>query len=63
MHTILVVDDEAAIRTALDQILTYESYRVLTAPSGRAALEVLDGEKVDAQIGRASCRERVYSNV
>ncbi len=48
MHTILVVDDEAAIRTALDQILTYESYRVLTAPSGRAALEVLDGEKVDA---------------
>jgi len=48
VHTILVVDDEAAIRTALDQILSYESYRVLTAAGGPAALEILDGEKVDA---------------
>lgn len=48
MHTILVVDDEAAIRTALDQILSYESYRVLTAPGGREALALLESEKVDA---------------
>lgn len=48
MHTILVVDDEAAIRTALDQILSYESYRVLTAAGGREALDVLESEKVDA---------------
>jgi len=47
MPTILVVDDEAAIRTALEQILTYESYEVLAAPNGREALDVLAREKVD----------------
>jgi len=50
LHTVLVVDDEAAIRTALDQILTYESYRVLTAPGGAEALAVLEEEKVDAML-------------
>ena len=48
MHTILVVDDEAAIRSALDQILSYESYRVLTAGDGAAALGLLAAEKIDA---------------
>ncbi len=50
LHTVLVVDDEAAIRTALDQILTYESYRVLTAPGGVEALRILEEEKVDAML-------------
>ncbi len=47
MHTILVVDDEAAIRTALEQILTYENYQVLAAANGPQALDVLATEKVD----------------
>ncbi len=48
MRTILVVDDEAAIRTALAQILTYEKYRVVQAASGVAALKALAGESIDA---------------
>ncbi len=47
MKTVLVVDDEAAIRQTLSQLLTYEKYRVLTAPNGPQALAVLDTEPVD----------------
>ncbi len=50
MYTVLVVDDEAAIRTALDQILSYESYRVLGAAGGEEALRILADEKVDAML-------------
>ena len=50
MNTILVVDDEAAIRSTLDQILTYERYRVLTAGDGLAALRLLGAEKIDAML-------------
>ncbi len=47
MPTILVVDDEAAIRTTLSQLLGYEGYTVLTAADGPAALETVQQEKVD----------------
>jgi DNA-binding NtrC family response regulator len=42
------VDDEAAIRSALEQILAYEKYKVLLAPTGPAALKMLSNETVDA---------------
>lgn len=37
---ILVVDDEQEIRCLLREFLTDEGYEVVTAPNGRAALEV-----------------------
>ncbi|MEN9785159.1 MAG: Fis family transcriptional regulator [Pseudomonadota bacterium] len=47
MATILVVDDEAPNRDALERIFTREGWAVRTAPDGRAALEVLR----DADVG------------
>jgi len=47
MPTILIVDDEEAIRATLSQLLGYEGYRVLVAPDGPSALEQLQQEKVD----------------
>ncbi|HXJ54598.1 MAG TPA: ATP-binding protein [Burkholderiales bacterium] len=44
---ILVVDDEAEIREALNQILTEACHRVVTASSGREALERLARERYD----------------
>ena len=44
---ILVVDDEAEIREALNQILTAARHRVVTASSGREALEHLARERYD----------------
>jgi DNA-binding NtrC family response regulator len=41
LQTVLVVDDEIAIRETLAQILGYEDYRVLTAASGPEALKLL----------------------
>lgn len=40
-RTILVVDDEPAVRILLHEILTEEGYRVLVAPDGRKACEIL----------------------
>lgn len=40
-HTILLVDDEAAILRALQRLFRREKYRILTAESGREALDVL----------------------
>ena len=48
MQTVLVVDDEIAIRETLVQILGYEGYRVLTAGSGPEALDVLGSESAGA---------------
>jgi two-component system nitrogen regulation response regulator NtrX len=39
-HRILVVDDEAGIRAALQQLLEYEDYTVIQASSGHEALEL-----------------------
>ena len=42
MTTILVVDDEFIIVDILADALEEEGFRVLTAPNGRKALEILD---------------------
>jgi PAS domain S-box-containing protein len=44
---ILIVDDEAEIREALAEILTGEQHRVVTASSGREALERMAAEHYD----------------
>ena len=46
-RTILVVDDEAEIREALAEILTGAQHRVVTASSGREALERMAAEHYD----------------
>lgn len=48
--TILVVDDEAGIRQALDRFLTRLGYRVLTAEHGVAALERIAGDHPQAML-------------
>ncbi|MDQ2933796.1 MAG: response regulator [Chloroflexota bacterium] len=40
-HTVLVVDDEPAIRQLLDDLLSAEGHAVLSATDGRNALEQL----------------------
>ncbi|MFQ6047042.1 MAG: response regulator [Gemmatimonadales bacterium] len=45
--TILIVDDEAALRRVLERVLTRDGYEVLSAGSGEAALELLDAHDVD----------------
>ncbi|MFD1788772.1 GAF domain-containing protein [Sphingomonas floccifaciens] len=43
-HTILVVDDEASVRTLMAEAMTDQGHRVLTASDGASALRLLDGE-------------------
>lgn len=40
-ETILVIDDEAALRDILADVLEENGYRVLTAPDGPAGMEIL----------------------
>jgi len=47
---ILVVDDDAALRTALDRALKLEGYRVSFAHDGRQALQMMTGSSQDAVI-------------
>ena len=47
-HTILVAEDDIEIRQALDRILTYEGYEVLTVNDGAAALEAVQEKAPDA---------------
>jgi len=46
-ESILVVDDEPALRELAYQILTHFGYRVLTASSGEAALNILTANSID----------------
>ena len=50
MRTILVVDDEAAIRQTLEQLLTYERYAVQLAANGAEALSILADSKIDVML-------------
>ncbi len=52
MNTILVVDDDCAIRDSLEMILLYENYQVIKACDGREALEVLkkQHEEIDLSL-------------
>jgi two-component system response regulator MprA len=47
---ILVVDDDPALRTALDRALKMEGYRVSFAHDGRQALQMMTGASQDAVI-------------
>ncbi len=44
-RTILVVDDEQSMREFLEILLTGEGFQVMTAPNGRAALEVFERKR------------------
>lgn len=43
---ILIVDDEASIRTLLEKVFTKAGYMAFTAESGEAALELLEDNKI-----------------
>ncbi|MGB3064528.1 sigma-54-dependent transcriptional regulator [Sphingobacterium thalpophilum] len=47
MSTILIIDDERAIRSSLRDILEYEDYTILDVDNGRDGLDILKKEKVD----------------
>jgi CheY-like chemotaxis protein len=47
-RTVLVVDDEPAVRRALDKALTRRGHRVVLATSGEQACDLLATESVDA---------------
>ncbi len=44
--SILVVDDEAMMRSLLEKILTRDGYKVFTAEGGREALQVLAEQSI-----------------
>jgi two-component system, chemotaxis family, chemotaxis protein CheY len=45
--TVLVVDDDEAIRTLVRELLADEGYGVITAEDGAQALQMLDGQEPD----------------
>ena len=47
LRTVLVVDDDPDIRDLVQLGLEEEGYRVLTAPHGQAALDVLGCSSID----------------
>lgn len=49
-YTILVADDEPAIRTMLEVILSADGHQVVGVPSGRAALEYLQTHTPDIML-------------
>jgi two-component system cell cycle sensor histidine kinase/response regulator CckA len=42
-HTVLVVEDDVAVRAGIRRLLEHEGYAVLEAENGAAALQVLEG--------------------
>jgi len=50
VKTILIVDDEAAIRETLEQILSYEGYSVRVAASGPKGLAEVERSEPDAML-------------
>lgn len=49
-ETLLVVDDESALRLLMSNILSQQGYTVLLAENGKEALKILEEESVDAVI-------------
>lgn len=47
MHSVLIVDDEAAIRESLQGVLEDEGYKTAAVDSGEACLETLGRESYD----------------
>ena len=50
MPTILVIDDDPAIRTALDMLLRRKNYSVFLAPDGPTGLQLISSLALDAVI-------------
>lgn len=50
MTTVLIVDDEFGIVEALEDLLTDEGYRVVSASNGKAGLALLEAEHPDLAI-------------
>ncbi|ATL68713.1 DNA-binding response regulator [Nocardia terpenica] len=48
--TVLVVEDDAGVRSTLDQLLRFEGYRVRLADDGQHALEILTEERPDLAV-------------
>jgi CheY-like chemotaxis protein len=46
-ETVLVVEDDEALRAFTSEALREMGYRVVDAPSGKAALEIVGGEEID----------------
>jgi two-component system, probable response regulator PhcQ len=49
-NTVLLVDDEPALTTALEQALRREPFEIVTASSGQEALEILATRPVDVVV-------------
>ncbi|WP_291426388.1 response regulator [Deinococcus sp.] len=49
-YTILVADDEPAIRTMLEVILSADGHEIITVQDGRSALEYLQSHTPDAML-------------
>ena len=50
LYTILIVDDELNVTSALKRVFRQENYRVLTAPNGQKALDLLAKENCQLMI-------------
>jgi len=58
-YTVLVVDDEPPIRKLLRMGLATEGYKVLEAPNGKAALELMELPRVNQGENPATIRMRM----
>ena len=48
--TVLIVEDEAALRRVLERVLAREGHRVLSAASAETAYDLLSSERADAAL-------------
>jgi len=48
--TVLIVEDEAALRRVLERVLAREGHRVLSAASAETAYDLLTSERADAAL-------------
>ena len=60
--SVLIVDDEAGVRSAIASVLRDEGYEVETVPSGEACLTITQRRAFDAILLDARVR-RMYSSV
>ena len=66
MRKILIVEDEKMIRYGIYVMIEESgvSYREITeCRNGKEALGFLEKDRYDLEIGRASCRDRVFITV
>ena len=50
MPRILIVDDDKAVRTAIQVLLEYEGFEVVVVENGRSAIEAATKTSIDAAI-------------